>query len=226
MARPSKRILLKLSGELMLQENYNLLMSIQSDLLELRKNKFQIVIVIGAGNIIRGRDYKKNMLSRHTIDLIGIINTIACSLALEDILKKTMPVKHLSTIHIPTVARTFSLQEAEQDLNNNNILILSGGTGLPFCSTDTLSSIRAGELGIKNLYKLSFFKSMFNKDNYLVNTMTCEEALVNNLPIMDRQAYLYCQTNLISITFLNIAEDNILIKSIINKETLGMKITP
>ena len=114
----------------------------------------QIAIVIGGGNIFRGVAGSKHGLDRATADYMGMLATIFNGMALQDILEqKGLQVRLQSAIEMKQIAESYIRRKAIRHLEKGRIVILSGGTGLPFLTTDTGATMRALEIGCDAIFK-------------------------------------------------------------------------
>ncbi|MBN1622639.1 MAG: UMP kinase [Endomicrobiales bacterium] len=217
-----KRVLLKLSGEALsgsgnLGINTKYLQNIAAEIKNaLGKNKVQIGIVVGGGNIWRGADKD---LDRVKSDYMGIIATVINSLALQDILEKNGLKSHVfSAINIPKVVDLYVTEKAADYLKNNYVIILAGGTGNPFFTTDTTAALRAAELKADVLLKATQVDGVYdsdpkkNKGAKRYKHLTFNEAIQKNLKIMDTSAFSLCRENNLPIVVFNFHNSGNLLK--------------
>ncbi len=148
-----RRILVKLSGEaLMAPDGYwldsEVLSRLARDLARATKAGFEIAVVIGGGNIIRGaRMSSAGWIDRPTADSMGMLGTVMNSLAIETALNAAgVPARTMSAVSMPTICETYARQPALHHLDKGQVVVLAGGTGNPFFTTDTAAVLRAAEL--------------------------------------------------------------------------------
>ena len=197
-----KRVLLKLSGEA-LKENSDAILSadaLQSMAEMIKKihdTGVQICIVIGAGNIWRGKIAKDAGMDQYEADFMGMMGTVINAVALSAKLK-LLGVPSLVTSAIgpvPEVNVPYNVTVADQAMNEGKVVFLSGGTGKPYCTTDTAAAMRAIELNVdailmgKNGVEGVYDKDpRANQDAKFFPVITYEEMLKLNLQIMDISA--------------------------------------
>ena len=197
-----KRVLLKLSGEA-LKENSDAILSGEAlkNMAEMIKKiheaDIQICVVIGAGNIWRGKVAKDAGMDQFEADYMGMMGTVINAVALGAKLK-LLGVESLVTSAIgpvPEVNVPYSAEVADKAMNEGKVVFLSGGTGKPYCTTDTAAAMRAVELNVdailmgKNGVEGVYDKDpRANKDAKFFPVITFEEMLKQNLQIMDISA--------------------------------------
>ena len=197
-----KRVLLKLSGEA-LKENSDAILSAEAldSMAQMVKKIYesgvQVCIVIGAGNIWRGKIAKDAGMDQYEADYMGMMGTVINAVALSAKLK-TLGVSSLVTSAIgpvPEVNVPYSAEVADQAMNEGKVVFLSGGTGKPYCTTDTAAAMRAVELkvdailmgknGVEGVYDKD---PRNNKDAKFFPVITFDEMIKLNLQIMDQSA--------------------------------------
>ncbi|MBC36076.1 MAG: UMP kinase [Bacteroidetes bacterium] len=205
------RVLLKLSGEsLMGNQNYGIeadrLNEYANEIKEATTKGVQVAIVIGGGNIFRGMQGAAQGLDRVQGDYMGmlatVINSIALQSALEEIGVKT---KLLSGLHIQPMTELMSAKKAIGYLEEENVVIISGGTGNPFFTTDTASALRAVEIKADVVMKGTRVDGVYSadpeKDPNAVkyDSLSFDEAMEKSLKIMDLTAFALCKENKLPI---------------------------
>ena len=202
-----KRILLKLSGEaLMGSRQYGIdpkrLNEYADEIKTIVEKKVQVAIVIGGGNIFRGLSGASEGMDRVQGDYMGMLATVINGMALQSALEKTgLKTKLLSGITIDPVAESMSGRKASEYLDNGNVVIISGGTGNPFFTTDTASALRAVEIHADVILKGTRVDGVYtadpekDKNAKKYNTLTFDEAYSKNLKIMDMTAFTLCMEN-------------------------------
>tara|TARA_B100000427_G_scaffold328965_1_gene343521 strand:- start:6545 stop:7267 length:723 start_codon:yes stop_codon:yes gene_type:complete len=225
-----KRILLKLSGEAFKGDReYGIdpkfLSYLASEIQSIAKLNIQIAIVIGGGNIFRGLAASANGMDRVTADYTGMLATIMNAIALQDALKKIkLDVRVQSAIEIKQVAESFILQKAIKHLDQQRIVIFSGGTGNPYFTTDTTAALRAAEIKADAIFKATKVNGVYDKDpiefpdakkyNYIDHI----DVLQKKLKVMDSTALSLSMDNNIPIVVFDLMEKNSIKKAILGKK--------
>ncbi len=211
-----KRILLKLSGEaLMGNRQYGIdpkrLNEYAEEIKTIVEKKVELAIVIGGGNIFRGLSGASEGMDRVQGDYMGMLATVINGMALQSALEKTgLKTKLLSGIAIDPVAESMSGRKASEYLANGNVVIISGGTGNPFFTTDTASALRAVEIKADVILKGTRVDGVYtadpekDKNAKKYNTLTFDEAYSKNLKIMDMTAFTLCRENNLPIIVFDI----------------------
>lgn len=202
-----KRILLKLSGEsLMGNQKYGIdqsrLKAYASEIVEVAGKGVEIAIVIGGGNIFRGLQGATEGLDRAQGDYMGMLATIINSLALQSAIEeKGHGTKLLSGLTIDPIAQPMSGKIANKYLSKGLIVIIGGGTGNPYFTTDTASALRAVEINADAIFKGTRVDGVYDLDPEThpeaikYTTLTFDEAYQKNLKIMDMTAFTLCKEN-------------------------------
>ncbi len=228
-----KRILLKLSGAALSSKQKNGLIidndkikDLTNQIKELKKQKISLAIVIGGGNILRGASAAKLGMDRAQADYMGMIATVMNGLALEVSLKKSgLDVCLMSAIPMDKIADPYILRNAINHLDNGKIVILSGGTGSPFFTTDSAAALRAAELKAnlimmgKNKVDGIYDKDPIKfKDAKRYSRLSFKEAFEKKIQIMDLTATTICMENDIDILVFNINRPNSIVKTLTNTD--------
>lgn len=232
-----KRILLKLSGEMFGGDrkegiDFKAIEVIAKDLIYLkRKYPIDIAIVIGAGNIFRGRMIEERKFDRAQADYMGMLGTIINCLALQgEIERLGEETRLLSEITVTTVCEPFIRRRALRHLEKGRIIILGGGTGNPFFTTDSAAALKATELQCDVVLKGSNVDGVYDcdpKKNTLAkkfDTLTYQYALEKGLMVMDATAFALCQHEKIPIIVFD-ANNLGNLEKIITGEKIGTLIT-
>lgn len=217
-----KRVLLKLSGEA-LKENSDAILSAEAldSMAKMVKNIYdsgvQVCIVIGAGNIWRGKVAKDAGMDQFEADYMGMMGTVINAVALGAKLK-TLGVPSLVTSAIgpvPEVNVPYSVDVADKAMNEGKVVFLSGGTGKPYCTTDTAAAMRAVELkvdailmgknGVEGVYDKD---PRANKDAKFFPVITYNEMIKLNLQIMDQSALELIKDKDIQVRVFKMEADN------------------
>lgn len=221
------RVLLKLSGESFCKpggfgidgEN---LQSIAERILKIRQFGLQIAIVVGAGNLLRGEQFSKvSRIPRNTADYMGMLATIINSCALQETLEELgQPTRVLSAIEVSAICEPFIRRRALRHLERERVVILAGGTGNPFFTTDTCAALRASELDADLLIKATKVEGVYsddpkkNQNAQLFEKLSYDDVLTKNLKVMDHAAISLCRENNIPIIVLNIFERGNITKAV------------
>jgi uridylate kinase len=218
MAKPWKRVVLKLSGEaLMGSQTHGLdqqtLDRIATDIARSADAGFEIAVVVGGGNFFRGIQGADKGIDRARADSIGMLATVMNALALEHAVeKKGHPARALSAVPMPYVCQPYSRQAALNHLAKGRVVVLAGGTGNPFFTTDTGAVLRAAELSADAVLKATQVDGVYSADPKKDPTatryerLTHGEAIAKNLAIMDATAFALARENAIPIIVFSIAD--------------------
>ncbi|MCS7149975.1 MAG: UMP kinase [Caldimicrobium sp.] len=225
-----KRILLKLSGEALLGKkdfgiDQEVINSIAQELKEIHSLGVEVAIVIGGGNIFRGVAGEKLGLNRARADYMGMLATLINALALQDTLeRKGVPVRTMSALEIIEVAETYVREKAIRHLEKGRMLILACGTGNPFFTTDTASTLRALELQAEILMKATKVDGVYDCDPLKDPTakkfdeITFDEVIKRNLKVMDATAFSLARDNGLPILVFNIFQYGNIKRAIFNEK--------
>lgn len=232
-----KRVILKISGEALAGANGTginaaYVKKIASEIEALYKKVDEIGIIVGAGNIWRGRDAAENDMNRASADYMGMLGTILNSLALQNALESLgIPTRVMSSLSIPSVCEPYLRRKALSHLQKKMIVIFGGGTGNPFFSTDTAAALRAAEMeadcilmaknGVDGVYNDDPRK---NPEAKRYSTLTYDEMLNKHLMVMDLTSATLCRENKIKIIVFDMnVEGNI--ARIVDNPEIGTIIT-
>lgn len=227
-----KRILLKLSGEaLMGNQQYGIDPIRLNDYVEEIKSAYemdtQIAIVIGGGNIFRGLQGSTQGFDRVQGDNMGMLATVINSLAIQSALQnKGLKATVLSGVFIDRIADSMSASKAIQLLNEKNIVIIAGGTGNPFFTTDSAAALRAVEIKADILLKGTRVDGVYTADPEKDPTalkyeqLSFDEAYEKNLKVMDMTAFTLCKENNLPILVFDMNTKGNLMK-LLKGENIG-----
>lgn len=230
-----KTVLLKISGELFTstnnQFNKQLIESIIAQINELRKN-ITFGFVIGGGNFFRGLHQGKDLeLRQATADMVGMLGTVMNGIMLQEFFEKAgIKTRLFSALEIPEAAESVRQTLIDDALAKNECIIFSGGTGLPYFSTDTTAIIRALQIGAHEVWKATKVDYVYaddpmtNPDTEPLKRLTYQEALNRNLRVMDRSALVLAQEHSISLRVFNLFSKNSLI-NVAQDKNFGSTIT-
>ncbi len=226
------RVLLKLSGEaLMGSSQYGIdpktLTAYCHEIKQVVEQNVQVAIVIGGGNIFRGLQGAAQGFDRVQGDYMGMLATVINSMALQaELEKQGLSVKLLSGIFIDPIAESTSGRKAQKYLDEGNIVIIGGGTGNPFFTTDTASALRAVEIGADVLLKGTRVDGVYTADpekdpNAIkYDQLSFDEAYQKQLKIMDMTAFTLCKENKLPILVFDMNTKGNLLK-VVNGEAIG-----
>ncbi len=232
-----KRILLKLSGESLAGEtkqgiNVERLNQYAEQVKAIAQRGVQIGIVIGGGNIFRGLSGAQKGFDRVKGDQMGMLATVINALALQSALEAIdQPVRVLTSIRMEPVGDFYSPAKAQRLLEKGNVVILAGGTGAPYFTTDTGSSLRALEIKAEVMLKGTRVDGIYTADPEKDPTatkfseITYDEVIRRGLKVMDLTATVMCKENGLPIYVFNMDQVGNLEK-VINGEPIGTLVTP
>jgi uridylate kinase len=224
-----QRVLLKLSGEALAgKDGFGIdplkaeeLARVIEDIYELDT---EIAIVIGAGNLWRGRIGLERGMDRATADYMGMLATVMNAMALMDALERQGVVTRVqSAIEMKSVAEPYIRRRAIRHLEKGRVVIFGGGTGNPYFSTDTAAALRATEIGAEIVIKATKVDGVYdsdpleNKGAVRFKHLTYIETLNRRLAVMDSTAISLCMENQMPILVLNLWEPGALRKALMGK---------
>jgi len=211
-----QRILLKLSGEALLgDEDYGIdpaiIGRIANEILEVRNTGVQVAIVIGGGNIFRGAGLAESGIDRVTGDHMGMLATLMNSLALQDAMEKAgVDARVMSAISVHDVSEDYIRRRATRHLEKGRVVIIAGGTGNPFFTTDTAAALRAIEVGADIVLKATKVDGVFTADPkidenaVLHESLSYDEVIEGKLRVMDTNAIVLCRDQKMPIRVFNV----------------------
>ncbi len=219
-----KRILLKLSGESFLgNQSYGIdldyLKILSKYIKEINDLGIENAIVVGGGNIWRGRDASQYGMEVATADYIGMLATIMNALALQTVLEANgLEVRVQSAIQVQELAEPYIRRRAIRHLEKGRIVIFAGGTGSPFFSTDTTAALRAAEIGAEVILKATNVDAVYSEDPKKnlnarqYKEIDYTEMLAKNLKVVDSTAISLCRDNKIPLIVFSIKDPSNLVK--------------
>jgi len=221
---PYRRVLLKISGEVLMGKqpygiDLDMVGRVADEVIACTKLGAQLALVIGGGNIFRGLAGAAKGMERVSADHMGIMATVMNALAMQGVLKgKGVDARVLSAIAMPTICETFSYAKGIHHLEAGRVVICTGGTGLPFFTTDTGSALRAAELRCDALFKGTSVDGVYDSDPKTngsarrFETITYSDILRNDLRIMDPAAIALARDNDIPLIVFSIREPGAVVK--------------
>jgi uridylate kinase len=213
-----KRILLKVSGEVLMGEqpfgiDMNTLASVASDIAEAVSQGVQLCLVIGGGNIFRGLSMAGKGMERASADYMGMLATVMNALAMQSALEKIgVETRVQSAIPMQAVCEPYIRRRAERHLEKGRVVIFAAGTGNPFFTTDTAAALRAAEMGCEALFKGTSVDGVYTADPKKqpdatrYERLTYLDVLSQDLKVMDASAISLMRENGIPIVVFSIRE--------------------
>ncbi len=215
---PWRRVVVKLSGEaLMGAQSHGLdmgtLTRIAADLSGAAALGVEVAVVVGGGNFFRGFGGADKGIERARADSIGMLATVMNALALEYAIEKQgKSARALSAVPMPSLCEAFSRQAALHHLGKGRIVVLAGGTGNPFFTTDTGAALRGAELSCDLIMKATQVDGVYSADPKRdpaatrYESLTHDEAITKNLAVMDTAAFALARENRMPIIVFSIRE--------------------
>jgi len=217
MAEPLyRRVLLKLSGEVLAGEQDFGIDPIKANYLaeevqSIRESGVEVGLIIGAGNIFRGMQAASKGMDRVTGDYLGMLATIMNAISVQDALEKVgCETRTLSAISVSQIAEPYIRRRAIRHLEKGRVVIIAGGTGNPFFTTDSAAALRAVELNAEVVLKGTKVDGIYDKDPMVhedavkFETVSFSRVLNDNLRVMDMTAITLCKENNLPIRVFNI----------------------
>ncbi|MFO7585957.1 MAG: UMP kinase [Anaerolineales bacterium] len=231
-----RRILLKLSGEALVGEtgfgiNVSEVEAIARRIKEIYELKAEIAIVIGAGNLWRGKQGLERGMDRATADYMGMLGTMMNALALMDALERqNVFTRVMSAIEMRAIAEPYIRRRAIRHLEKGRVVIFGAGTGNPFFSTDTAAALRATEIDADVVIKATKVDGVYDSDPkknanaVKFDHLTYIDVLNRRLQVMDSTAITHCMENKIPLLVLNLW-DEVALKQALHGEKVGTLIS-
>ena len=229
------RILLKLSGEsLMGEQSYGIspamLEQYAADIKEVVNKGVEVAIVIGGGNILRGLSGASKGMDRVQGDYMGMLATLINSMALQaELEKQGLKTELLGGLAIEPICKEMSRRRAIEAMQDGRVVIIGGGTGNPFFTTDTASTLRAIEIKADVILKGTRVDGVYTADSEKdptatkYQTLTFQEALGKKLKIMDLTAFALCEENNLPIYVFDMNKPGNLLK-VVTGEAIGTEV--
>lgn len=214
----TKRVILKISGELFQSPKNNIDFDkydkVAKQLIEIvNKTEVQLAIVVGGGNIFRGRE-ASDMVDSNEADSMGMLSTIINGIGLREALARNgaFDTRLMTSVRIPNFAEPYIRLKGRHHLDNHRIVIIAGGLGMPNFSTDSAVAQYADELKCQMILKASTIDGVYsddpkkNKSAKKYNQLTFQDALDQNLRVMDKTAFAMCEKSNIPIFVFDIQD--------------------
>jgi uridylate kinase len=225
-----KRVLLKLSGEALMGDdafgiNQNTIRKMVADVAEVVELGVEVAVVIGGGNIFRGVAGGSVGMDRATADYMGMLATVMNSLALADTFEKAgVMARVMSAIDIQQVVEPYVRPKALQYLEEGKVVVFAAGTGNPFFTTDTAAALRGAEIGAEVVLKATKVDGVYTADPMKDPTakrythITFDDAMVQNLQVMDATAFALCRDRNLPIRVFSIVKEGALKRVIMGED--------
>ena len=226
-----KRVLLKVSGEAFLgpQNTFpfdpDIGKQVSQEVKVVHELGVQVAIVVGGGNIFRGAKGASEGMNRVQADQFGMLATIQNGLAMLDMLERVCGVETrlMSGLHANQVTEPYIVRSALNHMDKGRVIVLSGGTGNPFCTTDYAAALRASELQAKLLVKGTNVAGVYDKDPHqhadaeLLERVSYDRCLRDELKVMDTEAFALCRSERIDIRVFNLLENGNIIRALMGE---------
>jgi uridylate kinase len=213
-----RRVVVKVSGEaLMGPDSFGIhqptLERIAADLTASQRLGVAIAVVVGGGNIFRGMNVSEKGVARATGDMMGMLATVMNALALESAIEKAgLAARTMSALTMPEVCEAYERGRALRHLEQGRVVLLAGGTGNPFFTTDTTAVLRAAEIGAEAVLKATNVDGVYSadpkkdKNAARYDRLSHQEAIERNLKVMDTTAFALARENRMPIIVFSIRE--------------------
>jgi len=224
--RPYKRVLLKLSGEVLMGDtafgiDTETINRLAAELIEVQQSGVELAVVIGGGNIFRGMSGMASGMDRTSADYMGMLATVMNSIALQDAIERQgATVRVISALYIKEVAEPYIRRRAVRHLEKGRILIFGSGTGNPYFTTDTAASLRAMEIQADAVLKGTKVDGVYTADPATdpnatkYDTLTFTEALNQRLGVMDATAMSLCRDNHMPIVVFDVTTPGQMLRAV------------
>ncbi len=218
------RMLVKLSGEALMGSgdfgiDPTVIARLAADIAALHAADVRVGVVIGGGNIFRGAGLAAGGQDRVTGDHMGMLATVMNSLAMRDALDKLeVPARVMSALSMPDVCEDYTCRDARRHLDEGRVVIMAAGTGNPFFTTDSAASLRAIEIKADVLVKATKVDGVYSADPMkdpdarFYPELTYDQAIAENLGVMDMTAIVLCRDQRMPLRIMNIQEENALLR--------------
>ena len=221
-----RRVLLKLSGEMFGGKrgtgfDFEVIREFARQVRDVSALGVALGLVVGGGNIVRGKRNAPPDMDRAAADQMGMLATVINAICLQAALESTgLETRIMTALEIRAIAEPYIKRRAERHLEKGRVLIFAGGTGHPFFTTDTAAALRASEIGAEVLIKATKVDGVYDKDPAThsdavrYDRLSYQEVLQRKLRIMDSTAVAFCMDNAVPILVLNIGLQNNLLGAV------------
>jgi uridylate kinase len=201
-----KRILLKISGESLGQHGSgvdpDVVERVAGQIGRVHQLGVQVAVVVGGGNLLRGAEFSKHGTNRTTADHMGMLATAINALALQDALERMkVETRAACAVEMHAMMEPYIRRRMIRHLEKDRVVILAGGTGNPYFTTDTAAALRAAELSADAIFKATKVDGVYTADPKTdptakkITRISFGEALAQDLRVMDRTAFTLCMEN-------------------------------
>lgn len=243
-----KRVLLKLSGEVLAGKgegerdgekdgekegkssilDFDAARRIGEEIAAVHNAGVELSMVVGGGNLLRGKEIEKFGIERPQADYMGMLGTVINALALQSVLEQSgIETRVQTAIEMRAVAEPYIRRRALRHMEKGRVVIFAAGTGSPYFSTDTTAALRAAEMNVDCMVKGTNVDGIYDDDPRknpsakLFPEVSYREALTRNLRVMDGSAFSLCMENRIPILVINIEKRDNLVSMLVNGERIG-----
>ena len=231
-----ERVLLKLSGEVLAgdkdEKNFGLdfeaVRRIGEEIAVVYGAGISLSMVVGGGNMLRGKEIEKLGIERVQADYMGMLGTVINALALQDVLEQLgIPTRVQTAIEMRSVAEPYIRRRALRHMEKGRVVIFAAGTGSPYFSTDTTAALRAAEMNVNCMVKGTKVDGIYDSDPKsnasarLLPYVTYKDALSKRFKVMDTSAFSLCMENKIPIVVMNILRRDNLVSLLVKGEQIG-----
>ena len=226
-----KRVLVKLSGEAMsgtggFGVSCEAMDALVAELVPVVKQGVEVALVVGGGNLRRGRDLSDNPhIQRTTADSMGMLATVMNAIALRDtLISHCLPAAAMSATQMTPVCEHFMRSRAVEYLEQGKVVVLAGGTGNPYFTTDTCAALRALEIGADVLIKATKVDGVYDRDPMVdqqakkYDSLTYDKVLADRLGVMDLTAISLCMENALPIIVFELLKSGNLLRAVQGKK--------
>jgi uridylate kinase len=209
-------VLLKLSGEALAGEkgfayDFEIVSRLAEEVASVVRAGASVGLVIGGGNIIRGRSLSEMGIDRVTADYMGMLGTVINALAVQDVLeRKGLDTRVMTAIRMEEVAEPYIRRRALRHLEKGRIVIFAAGTGNPYFSTDTAAVLRAIQMRANVIIKATSVEGVYSADPKkdptatLYKEISFRDVMLGDLKVIDQTAITLCRENQLPLIVLNI----------------------
>ncbi|MCK4237204.1 MAG: UMP kinase [Candidatus Krumholzibacteria bacterium] len=226
-----ERLLLKVSGEVLGGEvssiGFDRVDSFAAELKTAKESCSEIAVVVGGGNVLRGSRVSGKGIGRVAADYMGMLGTIINALALQSALERLgIGTRVMTAVSMEQLVEPYIRRNALRYLKEGQLIILAGGTGNPYFSTDTAAALRAAEIKADALLKGTKVDGIFcsdpeeNPDARMIEALSYTDVLKDDLRVMDAMAVALCRENKIPIIVFNLLKEGNL-KKVLEGKKLG-----
>ena len=224
-----KRIVLKVSGESLMGEDKNesdifnlqILNRLAEEIRSIHDLGVELLLMVGGGNICRGKNLEKLGMNRVIADQMGMLSTIINGLAIKEcFVRHKIPSQVLSALNVNYICNQYSQRLVEKYLRQGNVIICTAGTGNPFFTTDTAASLRAIEIGAEIIFKATKVDGIYSNDPVKdssakrYDTLSYDFVIKNKLAIVDSTAVVMCRDHNIPLGVINIFKPGEILRAI------------